>query len=129
MQRLARAHPNLQKLMIEAAKDCPVEIEISEVLRTLAKQAALVKAGASRTMKSRHLTGHAADFYVNVNGKLRWDWPLYAIAGAHIKKVAAKLNIKIVWGGDWKGFRDGPHIELDRFIYPSLKFVRSNPWA
>lgn len=118
LQRLGKAHPDLQRVMIEAAKNCPVGIEISEVLRTLARQTELVKAGASRTMDSRHLTGHAADFYCAVGGKVRWDWPLYATAGAHIKKVALELDIKIVWGGDWKTFKDGPHIELDRKFYP-----------
>ena len=118
LRRLAKAHPDLQKVMIEAAKDCQVAIEISEVLRSLARQADLVKAGASQTMDSRHLTGHAADFYVSVGGQARWDWPLYAKAAAHIKKVALELDIKIVWGGDWKTFKDGPHIELDRKVYP-----------
>ena len=126
---LAKAHPDLRRLMIEAAKECPVELEISEVMRTLARQASLVKAGASKTMTSRHLTGHAADFYVNVNGKLRWDWPLYVIAATHIKKVATAFDIRIVWGGDWKGFRDGPHVELDRKVYPSLNFARGKTWA
>ena len=119
LRRLAKGHPDLRRLMIEAAKECPVEIEISEVQRTPARQAELVKAGASKTMHSRHLTGVAADFYVVVGGKARWDWPLYVTAGAHIKKVAAELNIAIVWGGDWK-MRDGPHIELDRKFYPAV---------
>ena len=118
LHRLSKAHIDLQRVMIEAAKGCPVAIEISEVLRTHARQAELVKAGASRTMDSRHLTGHAADFYVVVGGKARWDWPLYVTAGAHIKEVAVKLNIDIVWGGDWRTFKDGPHIELDRKFYP-----------
>ena len=119
LRRLIKAHPDLRLLMVEAAKTCPVSIEISEVMRTLARQAELFKAGASQTMDSRHLTGHAADFYVTVRGKVRWDWPLYDAAGAHIKQVAAGLKIAIVWGGDWK-MRDGPHIELDRKAYPAL---------
>ena len=119
LHRLSGAHPDLQRVMIEGAKECPVQIEISEVLRTLARQTELVKMGASQTMNSRHLTGHAADFYVVVGGKARWDWPLYETAGTHIKKVAAELGIAIVWGRDWKTFKDGPHIELDRKVYPA----------
>ena len=118
LRRLATGNLGLQRLMIQSAKECPVQIEISEVIRTQARQAELVKAGASRTMDSRHLTGHAVDFYILVAGKVRWDWPLYVIAAAHIKKVAAYLDIKIVWGGDWRTFKDGPHIELDRKFYP-----------
>lgn len=115
LQRLEKAHPELKRLMIVSAMDCAMEI--SEVLRTKARQIQLVQAGASQTMNSRHLTGHAADFYITVGGKVRWDWPLYVEAGTHIKKIAIDLGIPIVWGGDWK-MRDGPHIELNRKFYP-----------
>jgi len=130
MQRLEKAHPLLQKLFTEAAKQCPVDIEVGEVARTRQRQAQLVKAGASWTMNSRHIpkvpsdpkygtspVSHAVDFLCYVNGQLRWDWPLYAKAAVHIKEVATKLGIDIVWGGDWKQ-RDGPHIELRRSVYP-----------
>ena len=36
-----------------------------------------------------------------------------AISLEHVKE----LNIPIVWGGDWKTFKDGPHFELDRNVY------------
>lgn len=119
LQRLDQAHPDLKRLMIEAAKRCPVDFEIGEVKRSKARQEQLVKAGASQTMRSRHLTGHAADIVCTVEGKVRWDWPLYARAAAHIKGVAETLRIPIVWGGDWKTLRDGPHFELDRKAYPA----------
>lgn len=118
LQRLDKVHFKLRELMIEAAKQCPVDIEISEGLRTKARQAELFKAGASQTLRSRHLTGHAADIFVVVGGKARWDWPLYIKAAGHIKATAARLGIPIVWGGDWKTFKDGPHFELDRKAYP-----------
>lgn len=131
LQRLEQVHPLLKKLLLEAAKKCPVDIEITEGVRTKARQAELFKAGATRTMNSRHIAkvpahswygdkpvSHAIDIVCYVNGKVRWDWPLYAKAAAHIKTVAAKLKIPIVWGGDWRTFKDGPHFELDRKIYP-----------
>jgi len=124
LQRLDNVHPDLRKVMIESAKKCPVDIEISETLRIKARQAELFKAGASQTMNSRHLAhpsdglSRAADFYCTVNGKVRWDWPLYVKAAAHIKKTAKSLGISIVWGGDWRTLRDGPHFELDRKVYP-----------
>ena len=31
--------------------------------------------------------------------------------------AAEKEGVKLVWGGDWKNFRDGPHFELDRVVY------------
>ena len=91
---------------------------VTEGLRTPLRQAALVRAGASRTLNSRHLTGHAVDVCALVDGKVRWDWPLYPrIAGA-FKAAAMALDVPIVWGGDWPRLRDGPHFELDRSRYP-----------
>lgn len=131
LQRLERAHPLLKKLFLEAAKKCPVDIEISEVDRTPARQAKLLDAGASTIKNSRHIpkvphhewygknkVSHAVDFYVTVDGQVRWDWPLYLKAGRHIKEVAKEMKIAIVWGGDWPTLRDGPHIELSRKVYP-----------
>ncbi len=131
LQRLDRAHPQLKKLFIEAAKKCPVDIEISEVDRSKARQEKLFAAKATKTMNSRHIPkvpyhkwygskklSHAADFFVTVDGKARWDWPLYVIAATHIKEVANKLGIAVVWGGDWKSFKDGPHFELSSKTYP-----------
>lgn len=124
LQRLDKCHPDLRKVLVAAAKKCPVDIEISETLRTKARQAELFKAGASQTMNSRHLANpldglsRAADFYCTVNGKVRWDWPLYIKVAAHIKETAKSLGISVVWGGDWRTLRDGPHFELDRKVYP-----------
>ncbi|WP_448508806.1 M15 family metallopeptidase [Immundisolibacter sp.] len=128
--RLEKAHPLLRELFEEAAKTSPVDIEIGEVARTVARQKELVAAGASWTMNSRHIpkkpydpqfgtdpVSHAVDFLCYVNGGLRWDWPLYISAAKHIKEIALKLKIAIVWGGDWEQ-RDGPHIELKRSTYP-----------
>jgi len=124
MQRLDKCHPDLRKVMLEAAKSCNLIFEISETLRTKQRQAELLKIGATTTLRSRHLAhvsdglSRAADFYIMIDGKARWDWPLYNIVGNHIKAVAKALGIPIVWGGDWRRFKDGPHIELDRNTYP-----------
>lgn len=115
---LNKVHPDLKAVALRAVKYSPLEFRITEGLRTKERQAELVKAGASRTMNSRHLTGHAIDFVAMVDGKVRWDWPLYPKIADAFKRAAAELKIPIVWGGDWPRFRDGPHIELDRKAYP-----------
>ena len=75
--------------------------------------------GASKTMNSRHLTGHAVDLVpIGPNGKAAFDWPLYHKLGPAVKEAAAKEGVAIVWGGDWTSFKDGPHFELDRKVYP-----------
>ena len=83
-QRLAGVHPDLVRVVEQAR--LAVGFIVVEGLRTRERQAKLVKAGASRTMNSRHLTGHAVDLGywlddgdgVPENGEIRWDWPLYA---------------------------------------------------
>lgn len=116
--RLIGVHPDLQRVMRRAISQSPVDFVITEGVRSKAKQAQLVAAGASQTMNSRHLTGHAVDVAAFVGKDVRWDWPLYAQIAKVVKAVAAEINVPIVWGGDWKSFRDGPHFELDRKRYP-----------
>jgi len=115
---LKGVHPDLVKVCELALKYTPHDFLITEGLRTRERQAELVKSGASRTMNSRHITGHAIDFAVLVGGQVRWDWPLYAQVAVAFKRAAKELNVPIVWGGDWVRFRDGPHVELDRRKYP-----------
>lgn len=114
--RLKGVHPDLVKVMEEAIKESPVPFIITEGLRTPERQAELKAAGASRTLNSRHLTGHAVDVACLLNGKVVWDWPLYDKLAKHVKSVAKKLKIALVAGADWR-WRDGPHYELDRNVY------------
>jgi peptidoglycan L-alanyl-D-glutamate endopeptidase CwlK len=86
---------------------------VIEGLRTEQRQAELVKAGASRTMNSRHLIGQAVDLAATVRGSVRWDWPLYGSLAAAMKQAAAELGVVITWGGDWRSFRDGPHFQIE----------------
>ena len=119
LKRLEGVHPRLVELVKEAAALTPVEFMVTEGLRTPARQAALVRAGASRTKASRHLTGHAVDVAAMVDGQVRWDWPLYSRIAAAFKAAAARQGTAIVWGGDWATLRDGPHFELDRKLFPA----------
>ncbi|SFS75871.1 M15 family metallopeptidase [Brevundimonas viscosa] len=118
IRRLAGVHPRLVALVKEAAALTPVDFMVTEGLRTADRQAALVRAGASRTRNSRHLTGHAVDVAALVDGQVRWDWPLYPRIAAAFKAAAARQGTPIVWGGDWPRLRDGPHFELDRKAFP-----------
>jgi hypothetical protein len=36
-----------------------------------------------------------------------------------VKAAAEELGVALDWGGDWKKFKDGPHFELDRNVYPA----------
>ena len=116
--RLIGVHPALIAVVEAAIARTPVDFMITEGLRTAERQAALVKAGASRTTRSRHLTGHAVDVAALVEGQVRWDWPLYGRIAEAFKAAALDLKTPLIWGGDWKSLRDGPHFELDRKAFP-----------
>ncbi|MFC0634587.1 M15 family metallopeptidase [Brevundimonas balnearis] len=116
--RLKGVHPRLAAVTERAAEITPVGFIVTEGLRTRARQAALVKAGASRTLNSRHLTGHAIDVAAVVDGKVRWDWPLYPRIADAFRRAAAEQGTALIWGGDWPRLRDGPHFELDRKAFP-----------
>lgn len=116
--RLAGVHPDLVRVVRKALTLSPVDFAVIEGLRTTERQAELLKAGASRTMNSRHITGHAVDLAPFIAGSIRWDWPPFHQIAKAMKDAAAAEGVAIVWGGDWRSFKDGPHYELDRKVYP-----------
>jgi peptidoglycan L-alanyl-D-glutamate endopeptidase CwlK len=118
LSRLQGVHPDLIKIVKRAIKLTTVDFTVLEGLRSPERQRQLYEAGASYTLKSRHLTGHAVDLGAWVGDEVRWDWPLYYKITAAMKTAAKELKIPITWGGDWKSFPDGPHFELPRKDYP-----------
>jgi len=74
MGRLEGVHPDLVEVIQQSIKRVPIDFGISEGMRTVERQKELVESGASTTMNSRHLTGHAIDFFAVVAGEVRWDW-------------------------------------------------------
>ena len=118
LRNLRGVHPDLVAVARKALELSSVDFVVTEGLRTKERQAELMAAGASKTMNSRHLTGHAIDVAAVVAGGVRWDWPLYARIAIAMKQAAKELSVPIVWGGDWRTFKDGPHFELDRKRYP-----------
>lgn len=119
IQALNGVHKDLRNVVCRAIKLTEVDFAVTEGLRTRERQAELVRAGASQTMNSRHLTGHAVDLAAWVEGEVRWDWPLYHQLAAAMKQAADELGVVVEWGGDWTTFKDGPHFQLDWKHYPA----------
>lgn len=117
-QRLNGVHPDLVKVVERAIEITEIDFTVLEGLRTKARQAELVRQGASKTMNSRHLTGHAVDLGAYVAGQVRWDWPLYHKIAKAVKQAAKDVGVPIEWGGDWRSFKDGPHWQLPWRAYP-----------
>ena len=122
-------HPDLRRVMDRALQESPVDFVVIEGLRTQDRQRQLVAEGASRTMNSRHLTGHAVDLMPidPADGRGKFDWPLYHLLAPAVKLAAQREGVALVWGGDWRTFKDGPHFELDRKVYPADGSVASQP--
>ena len=115
LQKLEGVHPDLVKVVKRAIEITEQDFSVIEGLRSIERQRELVNTGASTTMNSRHLTGHAVDI---APYPLSWDWQyFYPIADA-MKDAAQELGIDLEWGGDWTSFKDGPHWQLSWKSYP-----------
>ena len=114
---LATVHEDLQRVMEEAIKDAPYDFSITEGLRSLERQKQLFADKKSSTMKSRHLTGHAVDVAIIIDGRANWEMDKYKELATHVEAVALSLGVAIECGAFWQRFPDGPHIELDRTVY------------
>ena len=109
LDNLKGVHPDLVKVVKRAIEITEQDFTVIEGTRTVARQRELVRQGASKTMNSRHLTGHAVDI---APWPISWDWQrFYPIADA-MKQAAKELDVEIEWGGDWESFKDGPHWQL-----------------
>lgn len=112
--RLEGVHPHLVTVVKLAITLTDQDFLVLEGLRTTERQRTLVDKGASQTMNSRHITGHAVDL---APFPISWDWKyFYPIADA-MKLAASQLGTSLEWGGDWTSFKDGPHFQLPRGEY------------
>mgnify|MGYP006286884933 CR=1 FL=1 len=123
IMRLKGVHPDLVKVVEQAIRLTTVDFTVLEGVRDPDRQKKLLEAGASQTLNSRHIAGpdgygKAVDLGAWVDDQVDWSWPLYFKIADAMKEAAKQHYVKIVWGGDWRTFKDGPHFELDRKMYP-----------
>lgn len=146
-RNLQGVHPDLVRVVRRALQLTAVDFGVVEGVRTAARQAELVKAGASQTMASRHLTGHAVDLMAYIGDRGSWELPLYDDIADAMRAAAKELQVPVRWGGAWsvadirgwygtmdsalhtyidarrkageRPFIDGPHFELPASQYPA----------
>lgn len=123
LNNLKGIHPDLRRVIDRALQESPLDFIVIEGLRTMQRQRELYASGASKTMNSRHLTGHAVDLLPIGKEGAAFAWPLYDKLGPAVKAAADAEGVEIVWGGDWAKFRDGPHFQLDWDAYPTEEWV------
>lgn len=121
---LHEVHEDLQAVTnraIELCKEQGLDFIITDGNRTLAEQQRFVAQGKSKTMKSRHLGGFAIDFVaVKPDGGISWEWDdMKAIWGV-FQAAGNELDIPVEWGGNWKSFKDTPHVQLCAERYPDV---------
>lgn len=116
--RLKGVHPDLVKVVEKAIQLTTVDFTVLEGMRDAVRQKKLVESGASQTLNSRHLTGHAVDLGAWVDDQVDWSWPLYHKINAAMQEASKLVGVPIEWGGNWRTFKDGPHFQLPRKEYP-----------
>ncbi|NBB82748.1 MAG: M15 family peptidase [Alphaproteobacteria bacterium] len=119
LDNLKGVHDDLVKVVKKAIEITPVDFTVLEGLRSKERQQELVADGKSKTMNSRHLTGHAVDIAPYVDGGISWDWDHYYPLAKAIKQAAEEVGVKVEWGGDWTSFKDGPHWQLPWETHPA----------
>jgi len=130
---LQQVHPDLAKVVRACATVFPGVFQVTEGRRDLERQKMLVAKGKSKTLKSRHLTGHAVDLTLFVDGQPTWKNPKdYTNLSIYMLKAAKDAGVHVRWGGDFdedgvpayedtdSKFFDGPHFELSHKEYPAL---------
>jgi peptidoglycan L-alanyl-D-glutamate endopeptidase CwlK len=124
LQRLSGVHPDLAAVVKRAIQISKQDFFVGEGVRSMERQKKLVASGASKTMNSRHLTGHAVDLHPypydgdhDSDGvPNRDDWDAYRPIVDAMQRASEELKIDIDHGWDW-GW-DAPHHQLTWETYP-----------
>lgn len=101
LRNLEGVDKSLSDLVVLAITMTEVDFVVIEGLRTRERQEKLVASGASMTMNSKHLIGHAVDLAAWVDGTVRWDWSLYPRIAEAMREAAFATRTRVTWGGCW----------------------------
>jgi peptidoglycan L-alanyl-D-glutamate endopeptidase CwlK len=127
LETLRPVHPDLYAVVRLAIRLTRQDFMVFEGLRSVSRQKQLLEDGKSKTLKSRHLTGHAVDLPQFVSGEVVWDPELSLIVKEAMFEAGEILGVPLRWGGDWDrdrrelepGEDDLVHFELPREDYPA----------
>lgn len=101
LNNLQDVHPKLVSVVHFAIEVTRVDFGVIEGIRSKDEQWALVKAGASQTMDSKHLTGYAVDLAAYIGSRLSWELNLYDDIADAMRLGAIEYSVPIRWGGAW----------------------------
>ena len=127
----ARSESNLKgvderlvKVIRRALEVGSADFAVIEGLRTIEQQRENVRKGVSKTMDSRHLTGHAVDILPSaIKPGMTWDLKYFMPVLTAIKQAGDELGVPLRFGINWKSdpslpietkFIDAPHVEIPK---------------
>lgn len=101
LNNLTGVQPALVAVVKRAIQITKVDFGVTEGVRTVMRQKELFDRGATQTMNSRHLTGHAVDLVAYIGDRVSWELNLYDDIADAMKQAAIELDTPIKWGGAW----------------------------
>lgn len=114
----------LVKVIRRALEISSADFAVIEGLRTIEKQRENVRKGVSKTMDSRHLTGHAVDILPSsIKPGMDWELHYFMPVLKAIKQAGDELGVPLRFGVNWKSdpslpietkFIDAPHVEIPK---------------
>ena len=100
--RLDGVNKKLHSVVTTAIGLTNVDFGVTCGLRTEKEQEDLVARGASKTMKSKHLTGDAVDVVAYIGGsRISWELNLYDDIADAFKEASVREGVGIRWGASW----------------------------
>ena len=140
LDKLEGVHPDMVKCVKSAIEYTKVDFGVICGMRTEEEQKELVAKGASKTLRSKHLTGHAVDLMSYLASDKYEELNLYDDIADAMAQASKEHNVPIKWGAAWsigniaqwnsgmegamnsyidlrrsegkRPFIDGPHFEL-----------------
>jgi peptidoglycan LD-endopeptidase CwlK len=140
LKNLEGVRPELIEVVNFAIQVTRIDFGVTEGLRTVDRQRELVASGASQTMNSKHIKGHAVDLMAYIGTRASWELNLYDDIADAMRLGAIEVGVPLVWGAAWnvpdirewdstmqdamdyyvdarraqkrRPFIDGPHFEL-----------------
>jgi peptidoglycan L-alanyl-D-glutamate endopeptidase CwlK len=100
--KLEGVNDNMKLVVMKAITLTKIDFGVICGLRTQEEQEELVAKGASKTMKSRHLTGDAVDLMCYIGSRGSWELNLYDDVADAMKQAAQDEGVGIRWGAAWQ---------------------------
>jgi peptidoglycan LD-endopeptidase CwlK len=99
LANLEGVRPELIEVVNFAIQVTRIDFGVTEGLRTVDRQRELVASGASQTMNSKHIKGHAVDLMAYIGTRASWELNLYDdIADAmYLTFVNGTAQCKMQW--------------------------------